>query len=316
MNSDKFLTLFTPTYNRVGLLPRLYESLKAQTNRDFIWLIIDDGSTDATQELVDKWISQGDIEIEYHWKQNGGKHTAMNLAYKICKTKYILGIDSDNSLTMNCVATFIDAWREINNSSMGDVFAEVRAFTLGCNGEKIGYKISEEYDYIDSDCIEMALKYHNDNEMISCRDVEKLRECIDFERYSWHKGELKFVSEIIFWFELAKKYKTRYLNNYLAYYFTDACDSVVRSKRDKRARINSMVNYFYAADGNIELLFKYPKFIISRIVIALVLSFAVSEPVGAMIKESSSKTMMTLIILLYLPSYIIFLKMKLIDKRF
>lgn len=316
MNSDKFLTLFTPTYNRVGLLARLYESLKVQTNRDFVWLIIDDGSIDGTKEQVDHWIAQGDMEIEYHWKQNGGKHTAMNLAYQICRTKYILGVDSDNSLTADCAATFIEAWRVINTSGLGDKFAEVRAFTLGSNGEKVGYKIPEVYKYIDSDCIEMALKYLNENEMISCRDVEKLRECIDFERYSWHKNEQKFVSEIILWFELAKKYKTRYLNSYLAYYFTDATDSIVRSKRDKRARINSMVNYFYVADGNIELLSKYPKFIISRVVIALVLSFAVSEPIGAMIKESSTKTMTALIVLLYFPSYMLYMKMKLIDKRF
>lgn len=69
---DKILTIYTPTYNRKHLLPRLYESLKNQTNLDFRWLIIDDGSEDDTRSLVSDFINKGDIDIEYHYKENGG----------------------------------------------------------------------------------------------------------------------------------------------------------------------------------------------------------------------------------------------------
>ena len=76
----KTLTIFTPAYNRAYCLDRCYEALKRQTNKDFDWLIIDDGSTDSTKELVQSWIDKPDngFEIRYIYKQNGGLHTAYN----------------------------------------------------------------------------------------------------------------------------------------------------------------------------------------------------------------------------------------------
>lgn len=50
--SMPFLTVFTPTYNRAYTLSRTYESLRTQKNKDFIWLVVDDGSCDNTAELV------------------------------------------------------------------------------------------------------------------------------------------------------------------------------------------------------------------------------------------------------------------------
>ena len=65
-NAVKFITVFTPTYNRAGLLHRVYDSLIRQTNQQFKWLIIDDGSTDGTREVVDRFIQDGKVEISYH----------------------------------------------------------------------------------------------------------------------------------------------------------------------------------------------------------------------------------------------------------
>ncbi|MBR5406796.1 MAG: glycosyltransferase family 2 protein, partial [Lachnospiraceae bacterium] len=70
------LTVFTPTYNRAHLLKRAYESLKNQTVKDFNWLIVDDGSTDDTKAVVDGFISEGIIPVEYHYVENGGKMRA------------------------------------------------------------------------------------------------------------------------------------------------------------------------------------------------------------------------------------------------
>lgn len=95
----KRLTYFTPTYNRAHLLPTLYESLLNQTNKDFVWLIIDDGSTDGTKELVEKWQKENLVEIQYYLKPNGGKHTAIEMANQVCTTEYINCIDSDDYIT-------------------------------------------------------------------------------------------------------------------------------------------------------------------------------------------------------------------------
>ena len=80
------LTIFTPTYNRAYCLTNCYESLKRQTCKSFIWLIIDDGSNDNTKELVDSWIAEKHIKIMYHWQQNQGMHGAHNTAYEMIET--------------------------------------------------------------------------------------------------------------------------------------------------------------------------------------------------------------------------------------
>lgn len=107
------LTVFTPTYNRAHLLGRLYASLLRQTCDDFRWLIIDDGSTDGTGELVADWISEGRISIEYHWKANGGMHTAHNLAYNLIETEINVCIDSDDWMPDDAVALIVSRWRAL-----------------------------------------------------------------------------------------------------------------------------------------------------------------------------------------------------------
>lgn len=106
------LTVYTPTYNRAHLLPRVYASLLGQTCRDFIWLVIDDGSTDGTRELVEEWIEDAELSIRYVYKENGGVHTARDLAYRLCETELITSIDSDDWLTDSAVEQWLKCWNE------------------------------------------------------------------------------------------------------------------------------------------------------------------------------------------------------------
>ena len=97
------LTIFTPAYNRAYTLHKCYESLKKQTNKDFEWLIIDDGSTDNTRELVQSWIEENLIPIKYHYQKNQGMHGAHNSAYELIDTKLNVCIDSDDYMPDDAV---------------------------------------------------------------------------------------------------------------------------------------------------------------------------------------------------------------------
>ncbi|MCR9183692.1 MAG: glycosyltransferase family 2 protein [Flavobacteriaceae bacterium] len=108
----KTLTVFTPTYNRAYCLYKCYESLKRQTSDDFIWLIVDDGSTDNTAELVKVWKNESNFKIEYYYKENGGMHTAHNEAYKNIVTELNVCIDSDDYMPDNAVELIISRWRK------------------------------------------------------------------------------------------------------------------------------------------------------------------------------------------------------------
>lgn len=97
------LTVFTPAYNRGGYLKRLYESLLCQSNQDFEWLIVDDGSTDDTASVVAALAAEGKLNIRYHKKENGGKHTAYNQALELAAGDWFVCVDSDDMLAPDAV---------------------------------------------------------------------------------------------------------------------------------------------------------------------------------------------------------------------
>lgn len=111
-----YITVFTATYERAHLLPQLYASLRAQTCRDFEWLIIDDGSTDDTRALVAKWMSaDNDFPIRYFFKENGGKPRAVNDGVQKADGKFFLIVDSDDELTPDAIEKFCAWCREIED---------------------------------------------------------------------------------------------------------------------------------------------------------------------------------------------------------
>lgn len=98
------ITIFTPTYNRQEKLHRLYDSLRNQSNYNFIWLIIDDGSTDNTRNIVKQWISINQLfKIKYVYQENAGKHNAYNKALDIMNSEWHVTVDSDDWLTEEAV---------------------------------------------------------------------------------------------------------------------------------------------------------------------------------------------------------------------
>ncbi len=104
------VTVFTPTYNRGYILPNAYQSLLKQTNKNFEWLIIDDGSEDDTRDLVNRWMQERRIVITYISKSNGGMHTAHNLGFENAKGDLVFCLDSDDDLDPTCIEKLINAW--------------------------------------------------------------------------------------------------------------------------------------------------------------------------------------------------------------
>jgi len=135
----KTITVFTPTYNRGYLLPQLYKSLIVQTNKDFIWLIIDDGSIDDTQELVEKWQEENKVTIQYIYQENQGMHVAHNTAYKNIKTELNVCIDSDDFMPNNAIETILDFWSNNNDKNIAGIIG----LDADKKGKIIGTKIPD-----------------------------------------------------------------------------------------------------------------------------------------------------------------------------
>ena len=116
------LTVFTPAYNRAHTLSRTYESLLKQECKDFVWLIVDDGSTDNTADVVKGWQNKNNgFEIQYIYKSNGGMHTAHNTAYSHIITELNVCIDSDDMLADGAVRKILEKWEQVKEKGYAGV---------------------------------------------------------------------------------------------------------------------------------------------------------------------------------------------------
>lgn len=136
--NKKKITVLTPTFNRGNLLNKCYVSLMKQTNKNFKWLIVDDGSTDNTEDIVTEWMKEKKIKIQYLKKKNGGKHRAINYAVDYIDSDLVIILDSDDWLVNDAIEKIINLYHEYkdndeicgftflkkypNNELMGDIF--------------------------------------------------------------------------------------------------------------------------------------------------------------------------------------------------
>lgn len=149
MQYGKELTIITPSYNRAYTLERLYTSLVNQTNNSLIWMIIDDGSTDDTESLINSFISKSEIEIEYIKKKNGGKASAINLALNNVTTPYCTCLDSDDWFSEYAVEIALNLLHEEDGNSNCCGVLAIRSNPDGsCMGDR---KIPDNYKYITTD---------------------------------------------------------------------------------------------------------------------------------------------------------------------
>ncbi|WP_312313501.1 glycosyltransferase family 2 protein [Streptococcus parasuis] len=170
------ITIFTPTYNRAYTLDKCYSSLVRQTCKDFEWLIIDDGSTDNTAELVTRWQKENIISIRYIYKKNGGMHSGYNVAYENIFSELSICVDSDDYLLDNAIERILTFW----DHNKTDGIAGIVALNVTKDGKVIGnnlpnLKSIKIYDYYN------RLKGKGDKKMIYRPEVIRPYTSPEFE---------------------------------------------------------------------------------------------------------------------------------------
>lgn len=194
--------VFTPTFNRAKLLPELYKSLESQTFKDFRWLVVDDGSTDNTEQVIDTLGETSPFQIEYIKTVNGGKQRATNLAVSICDDELFYGVDSDDLLVPDALEKVAILWNEIKvDSSLAGIVA-----LHGRNShEPIGSWMPKEIMRANVWDLYYKFGFQGDAPQIYRTEVLK-----DYP-YPVAEGE-KFISECISTYQIAKKYEMGILN--------------------------------------------------------------------------------------------------------
>lgn len=241
------ITVFTPTYNRAYILENLYNDLKEQTFKDFEWLIVDDGSTDNTKELVDKFINEEKINIRYIYKRNGGKHTAINTGIKIAKGELFFIVDSDDGLVNKSLEIIDNEWNLIEDK---DKFSSIVGLCIYKNKEVIGTTMPEDKDICSFTDLYFKYGVKGDKSIAFRSDIIK--------KYKFpERDEVKFLPESIVWHEVAKKYLSKCVNEpMIIREYLD--DGLTKNILGKNAVKGKSLEFLYLINQNTYPFKKYP----------------------------------------------------------
>lgn len=232
-----FITILTPAYNRASLLPRLFDSLLRQTFKDFEWIVVDDGSTDNTHEVLASIKERcGDaFPMTCLYKENGGKHMAINMGVTRAQGELFFIVDSDDMLPPNALAIVAEEWRPISGDSN---FGGVAGLDIAMDTrEVIGSGLPQEH--IDCNAIDIRYRHHVTGDMKEVFRTEVLRE-FPFPEFA---GE-RFCPEQLVWFRMARRYRLRYINKpiYIADYQPDGITAGITRARMRNPSA-SMLTY-------------------------------------------------------------------------
>lgn len=206
------ITVLTPTFNREGVLRSLWDSLQKQTVKDFEWLVVDDGSTDGTKNLITQLQEKSDFPIRYIYKSNGGKHTALNVGIQTICSELTFIVDSDDCVTDDAVESILKIHKKYRSQNNICGYAFLRAFPDGkVNGKK--FNVDEKIgSYID-------VRVNGDDTGADKAEVFKTH-CLKEFPFPEYPNE-KFLGEDLVWVRMARKYemvhinKAIYVGNYL-----------------------------------------------------------------------------------------------------
>jgi len=219
-----YLTVFTATYNRAGKLKRVFESLQRQGFKDFEWLIVDDGSTDGTDKLVESFIDKADFKIRYYWKENGGVHTARNYSYPLIKTKYTVSMDSDDWFVDDALQRIHDIWESIPESEYDRIWqVSGRCMIMGTN-ELVGALYPDGINELKGIAQNKA-RHKCLGEKCCCRKTDILVSH-PFPEFS----DVKDITGDYIWEQIDEKYDTWCTNEIFRVYDDDSVDSMGKGK--------------------------------------------------------------------------------------
>lgn len=221
------ITVFTPSYNRSRTLYRVFNSLSCQTFDEFEWLIIDDGSTDDTKNVVEGFISSSTFSIRYYFQENTHKFHTILKAAALAKGELLYTLDSDDEIFPSTLDVLYNTWLSIPDNSRAK-FSGVTGLCVDQNDKLVGMRFPSSP--FDSDTLESTVKYGIKGEKSGFQRTELLRSFSFGEEYKNHG----YIPEGILWIGLANKgYKTRYINEILRRYYIDAGESIMTTSKFK-----------------------------------------------------------------------------------
>jgi hypothetical protein len=291
--SGRFLfTIFTPTYNRAHTLYRVFDSLCAQTFRDFEWLVIDDGSTDNTAELIANWTHSAAFPIRYFRQDHCGKHVAHNLAARQARGQFFLPLDSDDACLPNALERMAYHWNTIPAAHRGS-YAGVEGLCIDQKGKVVGDEFPA--DPLDMSVRERCYVYRVHGEKWASVLTEIVR------MYPFPEiGGTYFIPEGALWLQIAKKYKYRCVNEAFRVYYID--DNLTGATLTKGRSLGDNAPgrlhfYTWVLNNDLEYFFSSPVPFLKAAVILPILAHFSRQSFGTTLRSLHSMWAKTLVLL-------------------
>jgi glycosyltransferase involved in cell wall biosynthesis len=230
-------TVFTPTYNRAHTLRRVYDSLCAQTLRDFEWLVVDDGSTDNTAALIADWAKSADFSIRYFKQDHSGKHFAHNLAVREARGQMFVPLDSDDACLPRALERMLYWWNTIPSDQQSG-FCGVTGLAVDQYGKLVGDRFPSEP--LDASMRELRYVHHVMGEKGTCKLTEILRHYL-FPEVA--RGQ--YLPEGIVWLDIARRFKSRAVNEVFRVYYVDDDEIGVTVSKKKSFSAHALGRWYF-----------------------------------------------------------------------
>lgn len=204
MAQNPIFTVFIPSYNRAHTIGRALDSIRRQTVSDYEILVVDDGSSDGTGEIVRAWAADSNAEVRYVFQENGGKHAAHNHGVALARGQLFMVLDSDDQLLPDCLRDIFEAWYSIPDERRAD-YAGVEGLCVTGAGALHGRRFPAEV--FDSDYLQVRGRYAVTGEKRNAIRVDVLRQF----PYPLFDGEYHIRPDYI-WKQISHRYRFRYIN--------------------------------------------------------------------------------------------------------
>lgn len=293
MAEAPFFTVFTPTYNRAHTIKRVFESLCAQTLRDFEWLVVDDGSTDETPELIAAWAKAADFPIRYFKQDHSGKHIAHNLAVREARGYIFAPLDSDDALLPDSLEKIRGLWTEIPDSDRA-LFSGVGGLCCDQHGIVIGDRFPKSP--LDSNLRELVYVFRIRGEKwgVTRTDV--------FRQYPFPElAGTQFVPEGLVGLQMSRVYKRRYVNEIFRIYYR--CESGEPGE-NLSSRANPAINapgrlyyYLWLLNNELEYFWRSPTPFVKAAVMLPILARFSNQSFSSTLKSLKGRAARAIVLL-------------------
>jgi glycosyltransferase involved in cell wall biosynthesis len=231
------VTVLTPTFNRREQLQRVFESLQAQRYRDFEWLVVDDGSSDGTEEAVREWARHAGFPVRFHWQQNAGKHVALNVGVRLARGTFCAVLDSDDWYAPEALERLVARWSEIPPPLRGR-FMGVEGRVLDQDGRSLGTPYPAPV--VDADHFALRMVHGVQGDTLGMHRTDVVRE----HPFPEHLG--RYVTEAVVWDRIAETHFTRYVDETIGHkhYLPGGLTQAGRDAAAREAMAPGLAFYF------------------------------------------------------------------------